>query len=311
MVCQKTFTLNNGNKIPAVGLGTWQSGEENDTVYRAVKAAIADGYRHIDTAMMYGNEAEVGRGVRDGLKESGLKREDIFVTTKLATIHARPSHVPKAFQDSLDKLDIGYIDLYMMHWPVAMNPATGQLVPLKPDGTRDIDEELKGRFEDTWAAMEELLDTGKVKNIGVANFSIPNLERLLKTAKVVPAVNQVELHRKYLPQTKLLEYCTSKGIHNSAYSPLGSSQSTLLQDKTLAEIADTHGKSIAQILISWGVTRTSVLPKSVNPERIAANIETVELTQEEIQRINDISKTTTKRFVKPAWGIPVFDEDFE
>ncbi|CEP12468.1 hypothetical protein [Parasitella parasitica] len=301
---------NNGNKIPAVGLGTWQSGEENDTVYRAVKTAIADGYRHIDTAMMYGNEAEVGRGIRDGLKESNLKREDIFVTTKLATIHARPSLVPRAFQDSLDKLDIGYIDLYMMHWPVAMNPATGQLVPLRPDGTRDIDEELKGKFEDTWAAMEKLLDTGKVKNIGVANFSVPNLERLLKTAKVVPAVNQVELH-PYLPQTKLLEYCASKGIHNSAYSPLGSTQSTLFQDKTLAEIAKAHGKSIAQILISWGVTRTSVLPKSVNPERIAANIDTVNLTEDEIQRINDISKSTTQRFVRPNWGIPVFDEDFE
>ncbi|KAL7313324.1 hypothetical protein PS15m_007085 [Mucor circinelloides] len=310
MVCQKTFTLNNGNKIPAVGLGTWQSGEENDTVYRAVKAAIADGYRHIDTAMMYGNEAEVGRGIRDGLKESGLKRSDIFVTTKLATIHARPSHVPRAFQDSLDKLDIEYIDLYMMHWPIAMNPATGQLVPLKPDGSRDIDEELDGKFELTWGAMEKLLATGKVKNIGVANFAIPNLERLLKTAKVVPAVNQVELH-PYLPQTKLVEFCASKGIHCSAYSPLGSSQSTLLQDQTLAKIAEAHGKSIPQILISWGITRTSVLPKSVNPERIAANIDTVELTEEEIKAINDISKTTTKRFVKPAWGVPVFDEDFE
>lgn len=125
-----------------------------------------------------------------------MKRSDIFVTTKLATIHARPSHVPRAFQDSLDKLDIEYIDLYMMHWPIAMNPATGQLVPLKPDGSRDIDEELDGKFELTWGAMEKLLATGKVKNIGVANFAIPNLERLLKTAKVVPAVNQVELHRK-------------------------------------------------------------------------------------------------------------------
>lgn len=104
--------------------------------------------------------------------------------------------VPKACEDSLAKLDIGYIDLYMMHWPVALNPASGKLIPLKPDGSRDIDEELDGKFELTWGAMEKLLDTGKVKSIGVANFSIPNLERLLKTAKVVPAVNQVELHRK-------------------------------------------------------------------------------------------------------------------
>ncbi|KAI8054757.1 NADP-dependent oxidoreductase domain-containing protein [Thamnidium elegans] len=310
MVCQKTFTLNNGNVIPAVALGTWQSGEDQDVVYKAVKAALAAGYRHIDTAMMYGNEAEVGRGIRDGLKEAGLQREEIFVTTKLATIHARPSFVPKAFEDSLAKLDIGYIDLYMMHWPIALNPASGKLIPLKPDGSRDIDEELDGKFELTWGAMEKLLDSSKVKNIGVANFSIPNLERLLKTAKVVPAVNQVELH-PYLPQNKLLEYCKSKGIHCSAYSPLGSSNSTLLQNETLAKIAKAHDKSIAQILVSWGTTRGSVLPKSVNPERIKSNIETVELTEQEIQEINDISKTKTKRFVAPNWGVPVFDEDFE
>ncbi|OBZ86729.1 D-galacturonate reductase [Choanephora cucurbitarum] len=310
MVCTKTFELNNGTKIPAVGLGTWQSAGEGDVVYNAVKSAIAAGYRHIDAAMMYGNEVEVGRGIRDGLKENGLKREDIFVTTKLATIDARPNLVPQGFEESLRKLDIEYLDLYMMHWPVAVNPTTRQFVPLRPDGSRDLDEELNGRFELTWEAMEKLLDTGKVKSIGVANFSIPNLERLLKTAKVVPAVNQIELH-PYLPQTKLVEYCTSKGIHCSAYSPLGSSQSTLLQDDTLNKIAQAHGKSVAQILISWGVTRTSVLPKSVNPERIKANIETVELSDEEIQAINDISKTTTKRFVRPAWGVPVFDEDFE
>ncbi|CAO3641054.1 unnamed protein product [Mucor hiemalis] len=309
MTNQKLYTLNNGNTIPAVALGTWQLSEEEDVVYKAVKAAIAAGYRHIDTAMMYGNEAEVGRGIRDGLKESNLERKDIFVTTKLATIDARPTHVPKAFEKSLEKLDIGYIDLYMMHWPVALNPASGKLIPLKPDGTRDIDEELDGKFEVTWAAMEKLLDTGKVKNIGVANFSIPNLERLLKTAKVVPAVNQVELH-PYLPQFKLLEYCASKGIHCSAYSPLGSTQSALLQDETIAKIAKAHNKSVAQVLISWGASRSSVLPKSVNHERIQANIDTVELSKEEIQEIDDISKTQTKRFVRPAWGIPVFDEDF-
>ncbi|KAI8886763.1 Aldo/keto reductase [Backusella circina FSU 941] len=309
MVCQKTFTLNNGNTIPAVGLGTWQSAESGDVVYNAVKTALANGYRHIDTAMAYGNEVEVGRGIRDGLKEAGLKREDIFVTTKLAPISARPDIVPQAFEDSLTKLDIGYIDLYMMHWPVALNPATGEAIPLRPDGTRDIDEQLQGKFEVTWEAMEKLLDTGKVKNLGVANFAIPNLERLLKTAKVVPAVNQIELH-PYLPQNKLVDFCESKGIHCTAYSPLGSAKSTLLDDENLKKIAAAHNKSIAQILVSWGATRTSVLPKSVNTDRIISNIDTVELTNEEIQQINDISNTNTKRFVAPAWGVPVFDEEF-
>ncbi|EIE76206.1 hypothetical protein G6F46_009286 [Rhizopus delemar] len=309
MVYQKNFKLNNGNIIPAVGLGTWQSSEENDSVYRAVKTALANGYRHIDTAMAYGNEAEVGRGIRDGLKESGLSRKDIFVTTKLAPVHGRPSLVAKAFEDSLAKLDIEYIDLYMMHWPVALNPEPGVMIPLRADGSRDLDEQVNGRFEDTWAAMEKLLDTGKVKNLGVANFAIPNLERLLKTAKIIPAVNQVELH-PYLPQNKLIDYCQSKGIHVTAYSPLGSTQSTLLQDATLNKIAEAHKISVAQVLLSWGVTRSSVLPKSINPDRIKSNIDLVELNDKEIQEINDISKSNTKRFVRPAWGVPVFDEDF-
>ncbi|KAG1222726.1 hypothetical protein G6F35_005106 [Rhizopus arrhizus] len=275
----------------------------------AVKTALANGYRHIDTAMAYGNEAEVGRGIRDGLKESGLSRRDIFVTTKLAPVHGRPSLVAKAFEDSLAKLGIEYIDLYMMHWPVALNPEPGVMIPLRADGSRDLDEQVNGRFEDTWAAMEKLLDTGKVKNLGVANFAIPNLERLLKTAKVIPAVNQVELH-PYLPQNKLIDYCQSKGIHVTAYSPLGSTQSTLLQDATLNKIAEAHKISVAQVLLSWGVTRSSVLPKSINPDRIKSNIELVELNDKEIQEINDISKSNTKRFVRPAWGVPVFDEDF-
>lgn len=259
--------------------------------------------------MAYGNEAEVGRGIRDGLKESGLSRRDIFVTTKLAPVHGRPSLVAKAFEDSLAKLGIEYIDLYMMHWPVALNPEPGVMIPLRADGSRDLDEQVNGRFEDTWAAMEKLLDTGKVKNLGVANFAIPNLERLLKTAKVIPAVNQVELH-PYLPQNKLIDYCQSKGIHVTAYSPLGSTQSTLLQDATLNKIAEAHKISVAQVLLSWGVTRSSVLPKSINPDRIKSNIELVELNDKEIQEINDISKSNTKRFVRPAWGVPVFDEDF-
>ncbi|CAO3674859.1 unnamed protein product [Rhizopus stolonifer] len=310
MVYQKDIKLNNGNTIPAVGLGTWQSSEEGDVVYKAVKTSLAQGYRHIDAAFAYGNEAEVGRGIRDGLKESGLKRSDIFVTTKLAPIHGRPSLVAKAFEGSLAKLDIEYIDLYMMHWPVALNPEPGVAIPLRADGSRDLDEQVNGRFEDTWAAMEKLLEGGKVKNIGVANFSIPNLDRILKTAKVVPAVNQIELH-PYLPQEKLINYCQSKGIHVTAYSPLGSSQSTLLQDPTLNKIASSHNISVAQVLLSWGVTRSSVLPKSVNPDRIKSNIELIELSNEEIKEINDISKTNTKRFVRPAWGVPVFDEDFE
>ncbi|KAI9274208.1 NADP-dependent oxidoreductase domain-containing protein [Sporodiniella umbellata] len=310
MIYQKTFELNNGEKLPAVGLGTWKSSEKEDSVYNAVKDALRVGYRHIDTATNYGNESEVGRGMMDGLKASGLRREEIFVTTKLAPIHSRPSAVPKALEASLTKLKLEYVDLYMMHWPVALNPEPGVMLPLREDGSRDLDNELQGRFEDTWAAMEKLLETGKVKSIGVANFSIPNLKRLLKTAKVIPAVNQVELH-PYLPQQALVDFCVARKIHVTAYSPLGSGETSLLKDPVLNKIASARQLSVPQVLLSWGVARTSVLPKSVHFERIQSNIQLVDLEREEIEAIDRISETYTKRFVKPDWGVPVFDEDFK
>lgn len=306
----KVHQLNTGAYIPSIGLGTWQISDGDQAGYNAVKTAIKSGYRHIDTASGYANEREVGRGIRDGLKEAGLKREDIFVTTKLAPISARPVNVKPAFERSLELLDIGYVDLYLLHWPVALSPVSGELIPLRPDGTRDIDEELNGRFELTWAAMEELMETGKVKSIGVSNFSIHNLERLLASAKIVPAVNQIEGH-PYLPQFKLLDYCASKNIHITQYSPLGSSNSELLQDPILIQIAKKHQVSVAQVIISWGALRGSTIPKSSTPSRIQSNIQTIDLTDEDVNTINDISKVYTKRYIRPNWGVPVFDEDFE
>ncbi|KAI8099142.1 NADP-dependent oxidoreductase domain-containing protein [Halteromyces radiatus] len=303
----KEYKLNTGASIPTVGLGTWQARAEN-AVYEAVKTALKAGYRHIDTAFLYGNEAEVGRGIRDGLKETGLTRQDIFVTTKLAPIHARPSHVGKAFAQSLASLDIGYVDLYLLHWPVALNPATGQMFPLRPDGTRDLDTELDGQFELTWQAMEQLVGDS-LKAIGVCNFSIPNLDRLLKVAKIIPAVNQIELH-PYLPQFKLLDYCARHAIHVTAYSPLGSSNSPLLTDSTLQRIADHHHVSVPQVMISWGALRGSVIPKSVTPSRIESNFVLVDLTDDDVKAINEISNKHTQRIIRPPWGVPVFDEDF-
>ncbi|KAL0074786.1 NADP-dependent oxidoreductase domain-containing protein [Phycomyces blakesleeanus] len=309
MSSQKIFKLNTGADIPAIGLGTWLSGKD-DSGYTSVKEAINVGYRHIDTAFMYGNEEQIGRGVRDGLKENGLERKDIFVTTKLPPTYHRPEKVVEAFNSSFASLNIEYIDLYLMHWPVPLNPASGEKIPLRPDGSRDLDETMLGKFDVTWAAMEKLLDTGKVKAIGVSNFSIPNLEHLLKTSKVVPAVNQIELH-PFNPQNKLLEYCSSKGIHCSAYSPLGTSNGNLCENSTITDIAAAHKILPAQVLISWGITRGSVLPKSVTPSRIKANFETIELSKEEIERINTLGSTHPKRFVSPNWGVPVFDEEFE
>ncbi|KAI9496776.1 NADP-dependent oxidoreductase domain-containing protein [Zychaea mexicana] len=306
MALNKVYKLNTGASIPAIGLGTWQApGEE---VYKAVKTAIAAGYRHIDTAFGYGNEAEVGKAIRDALAENNLERKDVFVTTKLWPTFFRPEKVAEGFQISFDRLDIEYIDLFLLHWPCALNPEQGVAIPRKPDGTRDIDTTVTPSI--TWAAAEKLLDTGKVKAVGVSNYSIPILEDLLKTAKVVPAVNQIELH-PYNPQQKLLDYCASKGIHCTAYSPLGSTNSTLLSDETINKIATAHNKSPAQVILSWGWARSSILPKSVNPERVKANTDLVELSAQEIEQINELHKTHGKRFIKPDWGVRVFDEDFE
>ncbi|ORZ09942.1 NADP-dependent oxidoreductase domain-containing protein [Absidia repens] len=303
----QTYTLNTGATIPTVGLGTWQATAEN-AVYNAVKTALKAGYRHIDAAFAYSNEKEVGRGIRDGLKENGLERKDIFVTTKLAPVQARPSNVSAALDQSLNSLDLDYIDLYLVHWPVALNPASGEMIPLRPDGTRDIDPELNGKFELTWEAMESL-PKSKVKAIGVCNFGIHNLERLLASAKTVPAVNQIELH-PYLPQFDVLDYCASKGIHVTAYSPLGSTNSPFLSDPQLLKIAEAHHTTVPQLMLSWGALRGSIIPKSVTPSRIEANIDLVNLTDEQVATINNLSKDHTQRIIRPKWGVPVFDDEF-
>ncbi|KAG2218912.1 hypothetical protein INT45_007813 [Circinella minor] len=308
MALNKVYKLNTGASMPAIGLGTWKAAPGE--VEAAVKTAIAAGYRHIDTAFGYGNEAEVGKAIREALAENGLERKDIFVTTKIWPTFFRPEKVSEGFKISLDRLDIEYIDLILLHWPVGLNPEQGVAIPRLPDGTRDIDTTVTPSI--TWTALEKVFEENKdkLKAIGVSNHPIPILEELLKTAKVVPAVNQVELH-PYNPQQKLLDYCNSKNIHVTAYSPLGSTDSILLSDEIVGKIATAHNKSPAQIVLSWGLSRSSILPKSVNAERVKANADLIELSAEETQQINELHKTHGKRFVRPDWGVKVFDEEFE
>ncbi|KAG9577849.1 Aldo/keto reductase, partial [Aureobasidium melanogenum] len=223
---KKTFTLNTGAKIPAVGLGTWQS--KPNEVREAVKAALLAGYRHIDTALAYGNEHEVGLGIKD----SGVPREEIWITTKLDN----PWHkrVEEGITSSLKDLQTDYVDLYLMHWPSSTDP--DDLKKHYPDWN----------FVDTWRELQKLPASGRVKNIGVSNFAIKNLEILLKdeSCKTVPAVNQVELHPNN-PSPKLIDYCKEKGIHCTAYSCLGSTNSPLAHDEVLKKIAESKGKSTA------------------------------------------------------------------
>ncbi|KAF2154585.1 Aldo/keto reductase [Myriangium duriaei CBS 260.36] len=269
---KQTFTLNTGAKMPAVGLGTWQS--KPNEVREAVKAALLAGYRHIDTALAYGNEHEVGLGIKD----SGVPREQIWITTKLDN----PWHkrVEEGITSSLKSLGTDYVDLYLMHWPSSTDP--NDLKKHHPDWN----------FVDTWRELQKLPASGRVRNIGVSNFGIKNLEILLNdsSCKTVPAVNQIELHPNN-PSPRLIKYCADKGIHCTAYSCLGSTNSPLASDKTLKQIAEEKGKTTAQVLLMWGLQRgTSVIPKSVTASRIEKNFELDgwNLTPEEIKKLDNL-----------------------
>jgi len=243
-------------------------------VEEMVKTAIKVGYRHFDTASGYENEEHVGKAV----KESGVPRSEIFLTTKLWNHdHGR---VKEAFEQSLARLDCDYIDLYLMHWPQASTL----------DGKRVLSFEESPNFVETWKSMEALLDTGNVKSIGVSNFSIKTFEVLLPQTKVPPAVNQIQMHPAW-PQPDLVEYCNQKGIHITAYCPLGQKDSPFYADLDCQRIAQKHKASVAQVLLSWGVHRgMSVIPKSENPDRIKSNFQIFDLDDEDIQPFNDFHK---------------------
>ncbi|KAL8287639.1 hypothetical protein RQP46_003497 [Phenoliferia psychrophenolica] len=278
-----TDKLANGHSIPVIGLGCWMGKPgkegENQEAEEMVTNALKAGYTHFDTASGYGNEQAVGAAIR----KSGVPRESVFVTTKLA----QPDHgrVAEAFANSLKLLDIDYIDLYLMHWPQAHDPVTKRV--LGPDESPTINE--------TWAQMEQLLAGGKVKSIGVSNFSVKLLDRLATTATVTPSVNQVESH-PYYPRSDLTEYCKSKGIHLTAYCPLGQYNSPILAEKLILDIAEKHGKTPGQVLISWSIQRGgwSVVPKSSNPVRLAQNLVTFTLSPDEVSAISKLHEEPGK-----------------
>ncbi|WKG06514.1 aldo/keto reductase [Mycolicibacterium sp. HK-90] len=244
-------TLNDGNSIPQVGLGVWQT--PADDTERAVTAALQAGYRHIDTAAAYQNETETGRGVAN----SGVARDDIFLVTKLWNSEQGYDSTLAAFDASLDRLGVDYLDLYLIHWPV---PA-------------------KNAYVDTFKAFAHLRDQGRVRSIGVSNFEPEHLNVLIDSTGIVPAVNQIELH-PLLPQHELREVHARLGIATEAWSPLG--QGSLLADPVIAGIAEKHGKTPAQVLIRWHTHLGNiVIPKSVNPERIVSNFDVFDFDLDE------------------------------
>ncbi|KAE8367921.1 hypothetical protein BDV27DRAFT_168913 [Aspergillus caelatus] len=294
-----TFTLNTGAKIPAVGFGTWKAAPGEAAA--AVKTAFEVGYRHFDCAPLYGNEREIG----EVFKSTKVPRSEYFVTTKLwSSDHRR---VESALDKSLQDLGLNYVDLYLMHWPVTLDPSSNSA----EYGKENRKVHAAGwDFSDTWREMEKLLETGKVRAIGVANFSTVNLDKLLKTAKVVPAVNQTEI-QPLLPQDKLNAYCREKGIHQTAFGPLGGSGSTLHSHPDIVDIAAKRGCDTGNVMLSWGIQKGwSVIPKSTNPKRIQANlVGNVELTPDEMGRMDALALPKGKRFNRPDWGTVIFHDD--
>jgi len=258
---QSTTTLNNGVKMPWFGLGVFKV-EEGPELVNAVKTAIQHGYRSIDTAAIYENEEGVGQGI----KESGIAREDLFVTSKVWNADLGYESTLAAYQTSLDKLGLEYLDLYLIHWPV------------------------EGKYKEAWRALETLYKEGRVRAIGVSNFQVHHLEDLMKDAEIKPMVNQVEYHPR-LTQKDVQSFCREQGIQMEAWSPL--MQGQLLDNEVLAAIAAKYNKSVAQIILRWDLQNGVVtIPKSTKEHRIIENSQVFdfELTQEDMHQINELNQ---------------------
>lgn len=262
---KNTVTLNNSVKMPWLGLGVFRV-EDSQELVDAVKTAIKNGYRSIDGAAIYDNEVSMGKGIAEGIKAAGISREDLFITSKVWNADLGYEATIKAYETSLKKLGLDYLDLYLIHWPV------------------------EGKYKDAWRALEYLYKQGRVKAIGVSNFQVHHLEDLMKDAEIKPMINQIEFHPR-LTQGKVREFCKQNDIQVEAWSPLMVGK--LFDNEILKEIAHKHNKSIAQIILRWDIQNGVItIPKSTNEGRIIENsqIFDFELTNEEVEKINSLNQ---------------------
>lgn len=304
----QTLRFANGDAMPALGLGTWKA--DPGEVGRAVETAVKLGYRHLDCAKIYGNEPEIGAALESLFKTGVVQRQDLWITSKLWNDAHHPDHVLPTLRRTLQDLRLDYLDLYLIHWPVAFRHGV-----LYPEKTEDTVPLSQVPLVATWHKLQEAQQLGLVRHIGVANFTTKKLQHLENEGGRLPEVNQLELH-PYLQQQPMLDFCRQRGVHLTGYAPLGSAgrpehlkpadEPTLLADPTILDIAQRLNATPAQVLLQWGLARgVSVIPKSVRPERLAENLAAanLRLSAEDQQRINALERHR-RYFTGQFWTYP-------
>lgn len=297
----KYLHFSNQDKMPALGLGTWKSTPGD--VYKAVRMAINLGYKHFDCAHLYNNEKEIGQAFADAFEAGDVERDDLWITSKLWNNSHKKEHVEAAVKVTLNNLQIDYLDLYLIHWPIVLREDV-----IFPKSAEEMISLTITPLSETWEGLITLKENGYAKHIGVSNFSINNIEKISQKTGVIPEMLQVESHL-FLQQSELKEYCDSKGVLFTAYSPLGSAdratnrisenEPQLFENEVVKKIAKENDCSAAQVMLAWAVVRgTSVIPKSVNESRLAENLAAADIELSKSQMVDLTAENIDYRFIK-------------